>query len=421
VSAVEDDTQRAIDALERVGSAATCESSASKTGTEAQESRPPDVIQPFVPPLRHHFRGASAHDGPRSGRQNLLDQPSLRSLAEQLRSESCPRRRLRPLPLAFVGLAAIGIGTFVASRLAGRPRVPEKSLLVRYEEELAKEGLSQARQPEMAVVRSPPPGTTPAATANVAQRTRVSSAEESMPRVLRGPNERESAPSGTDAKAIQHDLEQAFGTSRPTIPGPAASQPAMPSWVKGVQVAEAKPAASAEKKLGGRYGDHLRFQLRSNLDSRLCGSGAVEAVLVRPYLVNGAIVLPPRTLVYGQCSAQGGRFLITFTRLRLPDGSEAQFEGVAMDVSDGKPGLLANRRMSAERSDSRPSIGGEIAKGAASTVLSAATAPAGLPGQVANSAGQTAISTRSQESTTSEDLLLLDAGAGIDVFVRQGF
>ena len=95
---------------------------------------------------------------------------------------------------------------------------------------------------------------------------------------------------------------------------------------------------------------------------------------VRPYLVEGALVLPSRTLAYGQCSAQGGRFLVTFSRLRLPDGSEAQFEGLAMDVTDGKPGLLASRRLSgSSRPDIQQSAGGDIARGAASTVLSAAT------------------------------------------------
>src|SRR6516165_8295844 len=107
----------------------------------------------------------------------------------------------------------------------------------------------------------------------------------------------------------------------------------------------APDAGSAPQSLGGRYGDHLRVQLRSSLDSRLCGSGAVEAVLVRPYLVDGVVVLPPRTLAFGQCSTRGNRFLLTFTRLRLPDGTEAQLDAVALDAVDGKPGVLASRRI----------------------------------------------------------------------------
>ena len=195
----------------------------------------------------------------------------------------------------------------------------------------------------------------------------------------------------------------------------------MPSWVKGVQVVDGKPLAAADKKLGGRYGDHLRLQLRSNLDSRLCNSGTVEAVLVRPYLVNDAVVLPSRTVAYGQCAAQGGRFLITFTRLRLPDGGEVQFEGLAMDVTDGKPGLLASRHVTPDRNSTQESVASTVARGAASSVLGAATGGAGIAGQVANGAGQTVINTRPQELPSAEDAVLLDAGGAIDVFVRQGF
>jgi hypothetical protein len=174
--------------------------------------------------------------------------------------------------------------------------------------------------------------------------------------------------------------------------------------------------------VGGRYGDHLRVQLRSSLDSRLCGSGAVEAVLVRPYLVEGVLVLPPRTLAFGQCSTRGDRFLLTFARVRLPDGQEAQIEAVALDATDGKPGVLASRRIQGDRPESSGSLGGEIARGAASTALSAGTASAGLPGQLVNSAGQTAINDRRvPASTTSEDALLLDSRPIVDLFVAQAF
>jgi hypothetical protein len=195
----------------------------------------------------------------------------------------------------------------------------------------------------------------------------------------------------------------------------------MPSWVKGVEVVGAKPAAVGEKKFGGRYGDHLRLQLRSNLDSRLCGSGAVEAVLVRPYLVNGEVVLPARTLAYGQCTAQRARFLVTFNRLRLPDGTEVHFDGVAMDVADGKPGLSASRRLGGGGSV-QENVGGTVAREAASTVLEAATAGVGVGGQVASGAAQTVLNARPEPSSSGgEDAILLDAGAGIDVFLRQSF
>jgi hypothetical protein len=196
----------------------------------------------------------------------------------------------------------------------------------------------------------------------------------------------------------------------------------MPSWVKGVEVVDAKPAPGGERKLGGRYGDHLRLQLRSNLDSRLCGSGTVEAVLVRPYLVKGEVVLPVRTLAYGQCAAQGQRFLLTLHRLRLPDGTDVRFEGVALDVVDGKPGLLASRRLNAG-STPNEGVGGTVARGAASTVLSTATAGGSLGEQLASGAGQTALNASGPSASPSgtEEAILLDAGGEMDVFLRQGF
>ena len=117
-------------------------------------------------------------------------------------------------------------------------------------------------------------------------------------------------PSPADAKAIDEDLERSLGTGRPTVPpGSGALGPVpTPLWVKTVAIDHKSSAPSSDKKLGGRYGDHLRFQLRSNLDSRLCGSGTLEAILLRPYLVAASLVLPARTLAYGQCSTHGGRF-----------------------------------------------------------------------------------------------------------------
>src|SRR5262249_13560955 len=152
-------------------------------------------------------------------------------------------------------------------------------------------------------------------------------------------------------KAIDLDLEREFGSGRPTIPSSSVPSTApLPSWVKEVAVAPVTDAGTGPRKLGGRYGDHLRVQLRSSLDSRLCGSGAIEAVLIRAYVVDGTLILPPRTLAFGQCSTRGDRFLLTFSRLRLPDGTEAVVEAVALDAVDGKPGVLASRRIQGERS-----------------------------------------------------------------------
>jgi predicted Ser/Thr protein kinase len=418
VAANPGDTQEAIDALDGAGRAA-----------------PPKFVTPTpAAPVFHPPEGEAPAAATAPRPKGQFGETALRALGEQLRAP--PPRRVGPLGFLFAG-ALLLVGGVVALRFVVPGRRPEPTALERYRAELASEQGSEAAVapgpasaagasgaltsvPVAAGAAEPSP---PVGRATPAPEARPGVGDDAMPAALRAPATG-SPPSVADEKAIRAELEQAYGAGRPTVPGkshrPGTTKPS-PSWVKGVEVVDAKTAA-AEKRLGGRYGDHLRFQLRSNLDSRLCGSGTVEAVLVRPYLVDGAVVLPSRTLAFGQCSAQGGRFLVAFQRMRLPDGTEAAFEGLAMDVTDGKPGLLASRRVSATSStSSRENVGGEIAKGAASTVLGAATGSAGLAGQVANSAGQTALNSRGEAPTTSDEALLLDAGAGIDVFVRQGF
>jgi len=411
-------TQAAIDVL--VGRAAA-------PLADASGIRVPTPAAPSFRPLEGEGTPASP---PQPEKVQGLGETALQRLGEQLRGE--PRRRRRPgaLAVAFLGALVLVGGALAARSLLQSRRATPKTLLERYREDLAREqaapGEASGTSPEApslsTLAPAPPAPATGSAGSPPKTGARVSEEAAAMPAALRPEGAASSEPSRSDERAIRAELEQAYGTKRPTIASKGHSRPAaMPSWVKGVEVVDAK-ATATEKKLGGRYGDHLRFQLRSNLDSRLCGSGTVEAVLLRPYLVEGALVLPSRTLAYGQCSSHGGRFLITFSRLRLPEGNEPQFEGLAMDVTDGKPGLLASRRLSGSSPPTaQQSAGGEIARGAASTVLSAATGGAGVAGQVANSAGQTAINTRAEQPAAAEEALLLDAGVGIDVFIRQPF
>jgi hypothetical protein len=403
-------TERAIAALRQ-------RPSAEGVAPASVEFRPPTRAgpPPFVPPEEKAPQAPAA-------RSNLWGDTAIRKLAGQMRMDTRPRRRFGALQLVFLGAAVLVVAAFVVKSLAERPAAPPKSLLERYQEELTAEQQTHpqdGREVEVSAPKALPAGATgeaPAPTAGTGDNPTA------LP-PLRASASQSSPPSPSDAKAIQAELERTYGSKRPTLPGkgPPASA-GMPSWVKGVEVVDAKPAvASGDKKLGGRYGDHLRLQLRSNLDSRLCGSGAVEAVLVRPYVVNGEVVLPVRTLAYGQCSPQGARFLVAFNRLRLPDGSEAHFDGVAMDVGDGKPGLLANRRLGTG-APAPEGLGGNVARGAASTVLGAATSGAGVGAQMANGAGQTVLSARPETPTSAgENAILLDQGAGIDVFVRQAF
>jgi hypothetical protein len=335
---------------------------------------------------------------PPSPKKDPLEE--LAKLAEQLRPEPRGRWRLGPLPLALLALLLVSLGAVAATRLSGRRHPPAKPLLP--PDDASSEPPPWRTELPRQVGPSPPTDAPGSATAPTRASGRIS-----------------------DAKAIDEDLRREFGSGRPTIPGPAQPSSALPSWVKEVQAPSAPDAGTGPRKLGGRYGDHLGVRLRSSLDSRLCSSGAVEAILVRPYLVEGALVLPARTLAFGQCSTRGDRFLLEFTRVRLPDGTEAQLEAVALDAIDGKPGVLASRRVDGargERGNSRDSLGGEIARGAASTMLSAGTSAAGLPGQLANSAGQTAINDRpTLPSATSEDALLLDSKPVVDLFVAQAF
>ena len=316
----------------------------------------------------------------------------LAKLAAQLRPESRPRWRPSPLGAALVGLLLVAGVTAALTRSpgrrssAGRPLLPPPDLT------------ADTDLPPWRAV--PPPATSAPTTAP--------------------------AKPMSDARAIDLDLEREFSgggpSGRPTIPGPARTAiGSAPSWVKEVAASEPPDGGTGPRKLGGRYGDHLRVQLLSALDSRLCGTGAVEGVLVRAYLVNGAVVLPPRTLLFGECGTRGDRFLLTFTRVRLPDGTEAPLEAAALDAADGKPGVLASRRLGGDAPAPRDSVGGDIARGAASTVLSAGTAAAGLPGQVVNGAGQTAINTRATEPAAPGDALLLDGRPVMDLFVRQAF
>ena len=375
---VGDTAEQAIHALER----AAAYTRASSQSQLAPKSTDPAPVAPPSPP--------------RASKPDPLEE--LARLAEQLRPEPRTRWRPGPLGLALLGLLLVSLGAVAATRLSGRKHPPTKRLLPPDD--------ASSDAPRSVELSRPAAGLSapPANPGSPATPTRASG------RV-------------SDARAIDEDLQREFGSGRPTIPGPTQPSTAMvPSWIKEVSAPAPVDAGAAIRSFGGRYGDHLRVQLRSSLDSRLCGSGVIEAVLVRPYLVDGALVLPLRTLAFGQCSSRGDRFLLTFTRLRLPDGTEVQLEAVALDAIDGKPGVLASTRIQGERGEGRESLGGEIARGAASTVLSAGTASVGLPGQLVNSAGQTAINTRPAQSRgTSEDALLLDSKPVVELFVAQPF
>jgi hypothetical protein len=165
-------------------------------------------------------------------------------------------------------------------------------------------------------------------------------------------------------------------------------------------------------------GAHLKAKLLTNLDSRTIGSGPVEAVLVLPVLVRGEVILPARTLVFGVATEASGRFNVHFTKLRLPDDTEIEFEGLALARDDGKPGLAAARRIQGEP-ERAPGLGTKIAKGTGNMLLDTITG--GIGHDVVRNAGQAAINHEKPTESGSAWALLLDGGVVFDVWVERAF
>jgi hypothetical protein len=172
------------------------------------------------------------------------------------------------------------------------------------------------------------------------------------------------------------------------------------------------------KPRGVPLGTHIKAKLLTNLDSRTIGNGPVEAVLVHPVLVRGEVALPARTLVYGTATESSGRFNLRFTRLRLPDYTEVEFEGLALARDDGKPGLAAGRRIEAEP-ERQPSLVAKIAKGTGNILLD--TIVGGVRQDVARNAGNAALNHERPVEGGRTWALLLDSGVAFDVWVERAF
>jgi hypothetical protein len=204
-------------------------------------------------------------------------------------------------------------------------------------------------------------------------------------------------------------------------PEPAAAAPRDPPWLhRSTRLASASAAApsAGSKPRGVPLGAHMKAKLLTNLDSRTIGSGPVEAMLVVPVLVRGEVALPARTLVYGTATESSGRFNLRFTRLRLPDDTELEFEGLALARDDGKPGLAAARRIEGE-APRAPGLGTQIAKGTGNILLDTVTG--GLGQNVARNAGQAALNHERPVEGGSTYALLLDSGVMFDVWVERAF
>ena len=165
----------------------------------------------------------------------------------------------------------------------------------------------------------------------------------------------------------------------------------------------------------------MRARLQNNLDSRTVADGPATAKLMRPLVVDGKLVFPSGTLLFGQAAVSGARFTIHFNRLRLPDRTEAPFEGLAYSVTEHQPGLAASR--SSQPVQQQSSTAGRVAKGATGTLLSAAeTALSGnVATTVAAEAGRTALGDSGDTPGAATTTLMLDEGADLDVFIVKAF
>jgi serine/threonine-protein kinase len=214
-------------------------------------------------------------------------------------------------------------------------------------------------------------------------------------------------------------LPTARGSVKPPAAVPMKAPPprSQPSWLKRSEDIESPgKVAAARGPLGIPTGAHLPVELLTNLDSRTAGSGPVEVILRRPVLLGGAVALPSRTMVYGDAIVSGDRFSIRFTRLRLPDNREIQFEGLAFDRAEKKPGLSPGRRIATERATE--GVVSRVVKGAARDLVSKVSGDTAH--DVARGAGQTALN-GDEQAANSGEALLIDAGLVFDVFVQRAF
>jgi len=226
---------------------------------------------------------------------------------------------------------------------------------------------------------------------------------------------------GRAAKRHAQDAPQDAPQSEeaPLLRSTAITGPQVIQWAQrapGATVADGRVASAR----GVPVGTHLRARLLTSLDSRTIGSGPVEAILATPTIVRDRVALPARTFAYGVASETNGRFMVRFTRLRLPDDSELTFSGIALAKEDGKPGLAATSKIEGGKGKGEGPEA-RIAKGTGTLLLDALTA--GVPGQaVAQAAGHAILDQAPATApSSSQELLLLESGVAFEIFVEKTF
>jgi hypothetical protein len=124
-------------------------------------------------------------------------------------------------------------------------------------------------------------------------------------------------------------------------------------------------------------------------------------------------------MLYGRGMPAGERFVIEFTRIRLPDNTEVAFTGLALDETDRKAGLVASRRVEPAR-QSGPGVGSRVAKGTANTVLGTVTGGIGKD-LVRNAGAEVVNQQETPDGGGGSTAILLDAPLVFTVFVSAAF
>ena len=371
----------------------------------AQDFRPPtETRQAFQPALQDEAAAAPAPDA----RPGLPT--SLRIASTQLAArEGRPSRAT--LLAALGGAGAMGLIAFLVLGGRAADTARPQSLLSNYDKARHDAASAPPQKP------SPPPETTTPPPETVSAATRpaqpVPGAEAPVAPV----------PAKAQAAAVPKPASNQPVRVAKADAQPASSQPAQvqtASWLKTAEsIEQPKPAAVQESaRLGVPFGAHIRVKLKSTLDSRSAQDALVEAVLHRPLLIRGEPLLPSRTMIYGTAQASNGRFVIRFTRLRLPDDREVAFKGAALDTADGKAGLAPTRRTGAAPSGG-DDLPGKVLKASANLVLGKVGGD--TASDVASSAGQTVLNHRDTAPSAVEQALLLDAGTDFDIVVQEAF
>jgi serine/threonine-protein kinase len=374
---------------------------------------PPLPEQAFVPPEE-----AAAEE------QRSTAKSSLASSIRQLRIADT-----RPRPGGKLGVALAGVGILLAAVLATAVVVARRakeahrpeSLLVKLQTQsppAEPEGHESTAAPAAVLEATLTPVSGLAG--NDAHHAGLAGTKQKS---VRGGGMRKTAGKTSDEEHIDALYASHYG--RPNIPEKADVHQARlpePGWIQRGRRADSlskKRGTSAPKKLGVPFGTHLRVRLATELDSRTIGDGLVEATLTRPFLTTGEPILPSKTMLYGLAHTSGGRFTVQFFRLRLPDNAELPFSGLALDVEDNKPGLVASARIAAPP-PGKESLVSKVAKNTGGTLLGKLAGDDAA--DVARGAGQTALSHSEQTgSYGTSDVLLLEAGRDFEVFVKEAF